>query len=346
MSKLLIFNPEHDLALAVGKGSYTPPEEVRKLKKEKSLLPALYADNGDFILVPQEVKSFPPIQSELYKVAQEKNLRLVTPEALADFFNKGEKDRNVLSQDTDFSLIEGILPWGWDHAVRNQLVESGVPERLMPSLSQIEDIRNLSHRRQTIPMRKEIAKYLGEELINLPKELFHEEEVEEFLSYHPIAYFKAPWSSSGRGIVVSDHITHKGLMEWAHGVIKKQGSVMVEPVWDRVIDFATEWLVEEGKPQFLGVSVFETSSRGKYHGNISSPQHDLLRIIQDKAPSFGPEIIDAQKNALCKIVSPIYKGYLGIDMLADREGRVNPCVELNLRMTMGLVEIIKETKII
>ena len=31
-----------------------------------------------------------------------------------------------------------------------------------------------------------------------------------------------------------------------------------------------------------------------------------------------------------------YVGPVGIDMLADKDGRVNPCVEINLRHTMGM----------
>ena len=55
-TNLFIFNPEHDLALAVGDGPYTPPAEVVKIRKELALLPALFAGNSDFIIIPKEIE--------------------------------------------------------------------------------------------------------------------------------------------------------------------------------------------------------------------------------------------------------------------------------------------------
>lgn len=323
---LYIFNPEHDLVLAVGRGPYTPPAEVLKLRREKSLLPALYADNGDFILIdkglsPQHLPSL-----LFYPVVKKKKLNLITVSQLQEFSCQ----------------FKNIIPWGWDFSIRNTLIENGIPLSLVPSDLNINKIRDLSHRRTTVSFRNHIAKNLNQEVYLPGKELFTIAEVEEFIAENPVSFLKAPWSSSGRGLIVSDHISYKGLIEWSHGTIRRQGSLLAEPAWNKSFDFATEWKIEKGEPRFLGYSVFEASSRGKYHGNIKASQHDLVKIINQKAPAFNNNVLEAQKKALYEIIGPYYEGYLGIDMLSDTEGRINSCVEINIRLTMGHVEILRE----
>lgn len=321
--RLLVFNPEHDLALGVGSGPYTPPAEVLKIRKMNTLLPAKYADNGDFILSLDNITLDEASLLPHFEEFKGKNLTLVTLENLKDI--TGE--------------IESVMPWGWDHALRSVLEEAGLPEKFLPASAQINKIRELSHRRTVIPIRKFIARELGTPCLNLPCEILSVEDVERFLEIHPIAYLKAPWSSSGRGIVVSDHITWKGLLEWSHGIIRHQGSLIAEAAWQRIFDFATEWVVHLGEAQFLGVSVFETSSRGKYHKNIAGSQEFLLNLIKEKVPGFSENYLKVQKKALESFIAPCYEGFIGIDMFADIHGNINPCVEVNLRLTMGHIQL-------
>lgn len=322
-TNLFVFNPEHDLALAVGNCTYTAPAEVVKLRKELSLLPALYVDNSDFIILPDEVNNSDLKNLKFFNLAVKKNLKLI------HFHELG----NLIPQ------YGHIFPWGWDFAIYNQLIKNGIPHSLLPSFQELNKIRELSHRRIAIKFREKIVSTLGLTLLNPSWEINTLIQVEEFLKKNPIAYFKAPWSSSGRGIIVSDHISYKGLVEWTHGVIKKQGSVIVEPAWNRILDFATEWWIKNGEPIFMGYSVFETSSRGKYHGNLSGTQEELLQLIKNKAPNFRQEIIDVQKNTIHEMIAPFYSGPLGIDMFADSKGNINHCVEINLRFTMGLINL-------
>lgn len=286
-------------------------------------MPALLADNSDFIIIPQNISEEELRTLPYYELAVKKNLNLIPLDEIPMHVGKFAR----------------VVPWGWDKAIFNELFSNGTPLHLLPSPLRMENIRNLSHRKTTIEFRKNIGKILREPVLNLPEQLFSTEEVEVFLSKHNPAYFKSPWSSSGRGIVVSDHISHKGLMEWAHGTIKKQGSVIGEPAWPRIFDFASEWWVTHNNAIFVGYSVFETSSRGKYHKNIEGNQNELLDMIMEKVPNFSPKILQAQKETILELISPSYSGPLGIDMLADYEGKINPCVELNLRFTMGFLNL-------
>ena len=51
---LFIFNPDTDLALANGKGSYTPTEGVRQMIDDLALLPIWYAESNSYVLAEGE----------------------------------------------------------------------------------------------------------------------------------------------------------------------------------------------------------------------------------------------------------------------------------------------------
>ena len=47
--KVLLFNPENDMALADGHSGYTPPKHIRQMRRDLWDLPALWAKEGDFV---------------------------------------------------------------------------------------------------------------------------------------------------------------------------------------------------------------------------------------------------------------------------------------------------------
>lgn len=292
-------------------------------------MPAKIAGDGDFIMLPFDfnvpsttpnLDNIQPWENLPYaNIVKGKNIKVINAEQIPENIHE----------------IKTIRPWGWDFAIKKYLCEHGCSKNLLPTDLQLEYIRNLSHRKTTIPFRKTIYEELETPPKKLGKEIFSLEELECFLASNQIAFFKAPWSSSGRGVVHSSHISRNGLLEWAHGILRKQHSLIAEPVWEKALDFASEWEVRNQVPIFLGYSVFEASERGKYHKNIEGSQPDLYKIINKAAPSFSHRIIKAQEVALSKHISPFYEGPLGIDMLVDKYGEINPCVEINLRLTMG-----------
>ena len=48
---LHIFNPEHDLALASNLANFTAPHAGRQLRSDLGFLPALWAEEGDYVFV-------------------------------------------------------------------------------------------------------------------------------------------------------------------------------------------------------------------------------------------------------------------------------------------------------
>ena len=69
--KLHIFNPEHDIALASNLSNFTAPHAGRQLRNDLGFLPALWAKEGDQILVAHEesaMKAFRRVCHRLTKL--------------------------------------------------------------------------------------------------------------------------------------------------------------------------------------------------------------------------------------------------------------------------------------
>lgn len=326
-----IFNPETDYALAAGDTIYNPPARIAELRRRMALLPASFAADGDWIAVRDADMATALLDSKSMAICRDKGLRVIPLGKLAD-----EISRNSGSA---FSIV----PWGWNHTLRRNLLALGIPEHLLKSSEEIDTIRALSHRRTTIRFQKCMQQRLPDIEVPVAEELRTPESAEEYLARHTKAYFKLPWSSSGRGVVLSSSMSRGKLTEWISGGIRRQGSVMGEKAFERTADFATEWECRGGKASFLGLSVFRTSPEGRYLGNICEPQARLDEIISGFSPFWNAGIIKAQKECLEEIIAPYYSGPVGIDMLVASGGQINHCVEINLRQTMGMAAMLKNT---
>lgn len=324
MASLHIFNPDTDYALAADSAYYTAPARIVALRKENALLPALYAETGDSILLMDE-----PADSvenlKYHHLAATKCLTILTPGEVA-----GNPDSVSALQPN---------PWGWNRQIRKWLIEmsdgkiSGIPTE-----AGLSKLRELSHRRTTIAFLKEMEDMLDPD-IRIPEEVSSTARGLSAFRSERRLYFKAPWSSSGRGILLTDDLEEKHVEPWIRGIIRKQGSVMMERAYDRKLDFATEWHCRDGEAVFLGYSVFNVSRRGKYQSNTDGTQESLLDLIKTATPKWNTEITERQKVSIEKLIAPFYTGPLGIDMLVTGTGAVHPCVEINLRHTMGMINL-------
>ena len=117
---------------------------------------------------------------------------------------------------------------------------------------------------------------------------------------------------------------------WIRNVIKQQGSVMVEPYYNKVKDFGMEFeRLANGLVCYQGLSLFHTKN-GAYIGYLPL---ELLDNIKQR-------IID-------NVQLDDYQGPFGIDMMivnsqlstVNSQLLLHPCVELNLRRTMGHVAL-------
>jgi len=151
---------------------------------------------------------------------------------------------------------------------------------------------------------------------------------------------KMPNSGSGKGLSwVKGKITDKQT-DWCRRVIHEQGGLVAEPVLIKIEDFAMEFNLADNKAEFIGYSLFQSTSSGAYRGNFLMPQTDMEERLGEYT---GPVLLRQLRKSLTEKLSrqfPTYSGYLGVDMMVcktDTSYRVQPCVEINLRMNMGIV---------
>ena len=321
MAKLYVFNPEHDLALAANLSNFTSPLAGRKLRHDIGFIPALWAGDDDCILVDdvhQAEEAYSKLQAEL------------------GLGSKQFVDKKQLSR----LYINKVEPWGWDLALRSFLIRYGVDN--VPSEDEISVIRNLSHRRQAAILLEQLQM---DGAIGISQEASGIDEIKSFLNTHHRIVVKAPWSSSGRGVRFIEDTIDSYQERWISNVIDKQGSVMAEPYYNKVMDFGIEFESDgKGHVSYLGLSLFHTVN-GAYTGNIIATEEEkeleLSRYVSG-------ELVNALKNKICSCLGDTfcgkYQGPFGVDMMIvakqDNDGfLLHPCVEINLRRTMGHVAL-------
>lgn len=321
MRRLFVFNPETDYCLASDLDAYTPPANVANVRRSFAMTPLSFASPGDALLIIDS----PPSPGEA-KAADDAGVELFTPGTAS-----AQRSRLIKYLPT---------PWGWNRHIRHLLLRVIGRMPGIPSEQEIATLRRLSHRRTNIRMFSEMKPRISAS-IDVPVEIDNTSDALAALRLNGRLYFKAPWSSSGRGILLADSGDSGSAEKWIAGTIRRQGSVIMEKAYDRALDFATEWYCNAGKISFLGYSVFNASDRGKYQSNVVASQDELLNMIRAAAPEWSDSFLTLQKHALERIFGSEYNGPLGVDMLATCEGYINPSVEVNLRHTMGMPGLLK-----
>ena len=321
-----LFNPEHDLALAYGREGFTPPAAGRGMRADLDFLPAVWADDDDLVVVADPDRAWllsRPLHQWLSDV------EFVTLD-----------DLGRLSRDNPRGIE--IRPWGWDRALCHQLVKAGVDEQALPSTAQIDRIRTLSHRAAAIPLlhrlTAEVRGTVGERL-----ELTTPDALSDIASQWGHFVVKAPWSSSGRGVRLDCQWPEPRLNAFVRNVIARQGSVTVEPFYERVSDFAMEFMADgEGGATYCGLSLFSTAN-GAYQGNLVARECEKRAWM---APEIDLDKLDLATVIICREVGEwckgCYSGPFGVDMMVVRQDgqlMLHPCVEVNLRRTMGHVAL-------
>ncbi len=315
MPGLHLFFPENDLALAQDNASYTAPPAAVKLRRAGATLPLWYGDAGDYV------------------IADGVNARWYND--VAGRFGLATKLYSRYSDDMT------PMPWGWSKASRKAMQVRGVPTDALPSDLELDRIRELSHRRTSALIADRLAKELPMRLAPKAVEVRSFDELLERLTEYDSAVVKLPWSSSGRGIIPISLAEIDRQKQSLQGAIRRQGSLMIEPRYDKVCDFAALYTMSAGKCVYEGLSLFETSGFGSYAGNILAPQTDIHDMICESLG--GADVLDAVIGHLPVVLESLigkdYDGPLGIDMMSVRGADYSlvPVVELNLRMTMGHV---------
>jgi len=251
-----------------------------------------------------------------------------------------QPDDVVYTGDEDLAAytFDRVEPWGWDSSIVRELTVCGVPRQLMPDDATLEAIRQLSSRATAVRLLPLLRQQgtIGESwFCSSANEVTH---VLNRLS-GPFV-LKSPWSSSGRGVrFCQSSKLSPSEAGWLSRVISRQGGIAIEPFYDKQMDFAMEFDAQpDGRVTYKGLSVFLAAGSAYSAGiiaNESWKRHLLERHVSlDVLDSVRRRII----QLLPTLIAGRYQGPFGIDMLAA-EGCLHPCIELNLRRTMGHVAI-------
>lgn len=319
-----IFNPEHDIALAANSKFWTAPHAGRQLRSDLGWLPVLWAKDGDLVVVNDTMQAENAVRK----------IKFALPSVL--FTTLANLKRNIEGKDIC------IMPWGWDLSIVHQLRRAGIKNEDLPSESLLERIRQISDRATSSRLLKGMCDSISY-CIGESKVLHSVEEIAELEKEWQKIVLKAPWSSSGRGVRYMDDRPHNIIM-WAEKVIKTQGHIMAERFLDKVADFGMEFYVHpDGKVTYEGLSFFDTTL-GAYTGSILATEEEKV----EQLIRYIPELLLVEiQQYICRWMNNElngqYTGPFGVDMMickdADGTLKVNPCVEINLRRTMGHVAL-------
>lgn len=314
---LYLFNPEHDMALANFTPYYRPPREIIRMGQDLSYLPLWYAEEDSW------VKVFDTGLSTSF---------------LTECTSLGIHPYGLTA--TAWEEMR-ISPWGWDPALVNQLRGEGVSAESYPDEMDLMRIRFLSGRQRCVEVLKQFGDI--ERICGKAVECLTISDVRNFMGETGETILKSPWSGSGRGLLrVSPTSWTENVEGWVARIIRTQGGIMGEPLYNKVCDFAMEFYADGNSGiSFAGYSLFETDTHGNYKLNLLLPDVEIERRLSEYVPlKTLHEVRMRLLSCLLSLLGGDYTGYLGVDMMVcDESGEyvVHPCVEINLRMNMGVV---------
>lgn len=318
--KLYIFNPDTDIAASAQSQFYTPPANVVKMKHDLAMLPVWYGDGGA-VLTPS------PLPDELAELASTLG---TTTRAVTDDGHFG------------YSAVTEVSPWGWNHQLAQQLLEAGVPGASLPDSRFLDSCLAMSSREKSIEILQSLRQCpltCGERF------MLHSAEQAATLPHLTDGWIaKELWSSSGKGLCHFNIPPAPDKLGRMQRWIRKHGGATCEPFYDKVEDFAMEFVRDaSGKVSFWGYSLFKTDSKGAYDYNLLLGDDAIeSRLAQYVGRDTLQYIIRCAEECLTSTLTGGYTGFLGLDMMICREGgtdryAVHPCVEMNLRMNMGVL---------
>ena len=328
--KLFLFNPENDLALANGDVHFIPPRSARTMADDLSLLPVWWAGEGDGVCVSSIASAEAFVQS--------------LPVALP---------RMVWWAGDGVPDADEFCPWGWNPMLLHALRRKGMPGKVLLSDGQMADYRRLSGRQTAVALLDDFRRWISAagaaETGQWCGESFfctREEEIRNFLERYPATILKAPWSGSGKGLRLGRTGWQPPLSGWCLNLLASQGGVVVEPLYNKVADFAMEFYSDgNGTVSYQGLSLFSTTGQGAYRGSLVAPEAVKEARLQRWVPAEKLwNLREWLAEYLSARVGAVYRGWLGVDMMVcpGLQGHgysVHPCVEVNLRTTMGMVAV-------
>ncbi len=332
-----LFNPDSDLALAheaeqrrkgLPRAVYTAKPFAQRMARAMQLLPCWIASPGDAVLVEGDDSEIERWQR--WADEHTPHVTVIT--------------RPPSGHDVNYR------PWGWCNSIARRLIARGAaPEQLPLDGDNLldADTLNAANRLTTVKIHRLVTERFGYELCPPPAVLRDDEHglrsLRLALQTNEGFYLKRLYSGSGQGIYRqppgNDNLMAE-MWKWLKGEFKRLGAVMIEPYYNRLMDMGVEFVCEHDELKLDGYSLFTVDKHSQWCGTLVDSRQALHDSIAALYPDFD-NVVEAVTQALREVIPARYNGHLGIDMLlyrrADGGVGINPCVELNLRATMGVV---------
>jgi len=330
---LYIFNPTCETAIANGSETFMASRILRELEDDLALLPMIFTSPEDYVISPYA----PP--ERFIRQLEEAGFPVSKWAAKAEI----EKDNTL-----EFSRI---IPWGWSPAVHFQLKE--IKEKVSGDFTNSK-VFHWNPLHKTLFERKTSAEILSRFLDKygteqycrkqaVPQLVRSEEDIRNYIEKCSDCVIKSPLSSSGRGVQMVHHGSlSRSAMQWAGAVLKQSGYLMAEPFHHKKQDLSFQFEIDSaGKVVYHGPVLFFTTGNGMYQG------HYLNRNISEFVGEDFSRLTEKTGNRLRKILEESvyaqwYEGFLGVDgMVIEEKGqlKIHPCLEINSRLTMGMVAL-------
>ena len=330
--KLFLFNPDNDLSLANGDVNFIPPRSARIMASDLSALPMWWANEGDAVCV-----SSIPEADTVRKMWQDRLPKL-----------------HWWTEHSDY-MVDEVCPWGWNPMLRHKLLRSGLPSDVLLSDEQMVTYRVLSGRQTAVRLLSDFNRWASDNP-EVESGLWcgtsvlccTEAEAKDAVECHPQTMLKAPWSGSGKGLRFGRGEWVSPLSGWGCNVLREQGALVVEPFYNKAADLALELHSDgRGTVVYSGLSLFTTSVQGAYQGNVVAKEPvKEARLFEFIPEPFFRMVQRYLVDWLTAEVGSSYSGFLGVDMMVCHSEdsstgyALHPCVEINLRMTMGMVSVL------
>ncbi len=339
MPDFYIFNPTCDYAVANGSHSWHPNKLLKKMERDLDTMQLFISQSEDFVIVNkipsrEFITSLQKLDIEIPK--------FVLHEEITDRSKFSDLPKN------------GLLPWGWSPEIHKRLqplkMGCSVQFKESPVFKWQAEHRELYSKKFAAGILESlISEYSNECFVppdKTPEICTTKQEFKNLIKRWGKIMVKAPWSSSGRGLQpITKTPVHPKVWEKVLGVVNEQGYAIVEPYFDKALDLAFQFELKKGKAGYLGISNFTTDHKGQYIGNSLNglPAETDKKILGFAATMpqkiVGPliEIIERSK------MSKFYEGFFGVDTLIyfneKKQLKINPCLEINVRQSMGLLTL-------
>lgn len=328
------FNPTCEMAVANSYDSYVLPVHLKAFENDLSTLPCFFGRSCDYVLTSRKTER--KFTDYLHRLGFETPAFITS----ADEFESS-------------TTLNSLRPWGWSPAEHRKLQPFKQFLNTAPyhPLSQWKNEHALLlSRHTTLQLVTELncvdkKIYTHLDIPAPPLQLTTLDEVKAVVEIiPPPVLLKTPWSASGRGLFrIRDMHEHAESNSWVKSKLRKQRFLLAEPFLKKVQDVSFHFYVDADSVRFLGTTFFETDAKGQFTGCYLRQPTALgldSRFISEACQQAAQLLLAGLQQLQ---INHRYQGALGIDGIFFEKATgtilLNPCVEINLRHTMGLLNL-------